>query len=302
MDTLARRSVVGLAQFIGALGILIFVPAWTLDFWQAWVYLFVFAVSAALITLYLWRKDPKLLERRLAVGPGAEKEKSQKRIQSFATAAFIGTFLLPSLDHRFSWSKVPFSIVIVADFLVAIGFFIVFLVFKENTIAPGPSRWPLTRRSFQPDRMRGSPSDVFGRAHNAFRHAIRAGSWWGLAMFIPMTLVIVWRLLDEEKFLLKNLPGYRSIMKKSAVACCLCVVMMTSPAIVLQAVYPIGYSESCGQPFSKRAPAGRLCGNYILDLAKPERTRLFEALDRIERYGFKAARIQFRQIEGKFGK
>jgi hypothetical protein len=105
MDDLARKSISGLAQFIGALGILLFVPAWTLDFWQAWVYLFVFAGSVALITLYLWKKDPKFLECRVNVGPAAEKEKSQQRIQTLATAAFIGIYILPSLDHRVPWQR-----------------------------------------------------------------------------------------------------------------------------------------------------------------------------------------------------
>ena len=82
MDDLARKSIVGLAQLIFVLGMLLFVPAWTFDFWQAWFYLFVFAVSVALITLYLWKNDRQLLERRVNVGPGAEKEKNQKRIQS----------------------------------------------------------------------------------------------------------------------------------------------------------------------------------------------------------------------------
>ena len=67
------------------------------------------------------------------VGPGTEKEKNLKRIQTFAAAAFIGTFILPSLDHRFLWSRVPFLIDILGDFLVALGFFIAFLVFKENS-------------------------------------------------------------------------------------------------------------------------------------------------------------------------
>jgi protein-S-isoprenylcysteine O-methyltransferase Ste14 len=90
-----------------------------------------------LITWYLWRNDRALLERRVNVGPAAEKEKSQKRIQTFAAAAFISIFLLPSLDHRFSWSTVPLAIVILDDVLVALGFFIIFLVFKENTYSAG---------------------------------------------------------------------------------------------------------------------------------------------------------------------
>ena len=176
MNDLARKTLVGLAQFIGTLGILLFVPAWTLDFWQAWIYLFVFAVSVALIIVYLWKKDPKLLERRVNVGPGAEKEKSQKRIQSFAAAAFIGTFLFPALDRRFSWSKVPFSVVMVGDVLVALGFFIVFLVFKENTYSAGTIEVVADPESrFNRTVRVSSSSDVFRRARNAFRYA--AWAW-----------------------------------------------------------------------------------------------------------------------------
>ena len=215
MDDLARKTIVGFVQFIGALGILLFVPAWTLDFWQAWIYLFVFAVSVALITLYLWKKDPKLLERRVNVGPGAEKEKSQKRIQTFAAAAFIGMFVLPALDRCFSWSKVPFSAVIVGDSLVALGFFIVFVVFKENTYSAGTIEVAADQKviSTGPYALVRHPM-YSGALVMLFGTPLALGSWWGLMMFIPMTLVIVWRLLDEEKFLLRNLQGYAEYSEK----------------------------------------------------------------------------------------
>jgi protein-S-isoprenylcysteine O-methyltransferase Ste14 len=133
VNNLASKSVRGFTQLITALGILLLAPAWTLDYWQAWVYLFVFAASSALIAAYLWKKDQRLLERRINAGPGAENEKSQKLIQLLASFVFIGAMILPSLDHRFSWSAVPLSIVVTGDVLVALGFLIVFLVFKENT-------------------------------------------------------------------------------------------------------------------------------------------------------------------------
>src|SRR5258708_22339965 len=98
--SLAGRTLRGFAQLVIVLGIALFAPAWTLNFWQAWVYLCVFSASAALITVYLWRKDPKLLERRVNAGPTAEKEKPQQLIQLIAAIAFIGILLVPSLDHR----------------------------------------------------------------------------------------------------------------------------------------------------------------------------------------------------------
>ena len=144
MKELARRTVLGFTQLVVTLGILLFVPAWTLDFWQAWVYLLVFAASCALITAYLWKKDPQLLERRVNAGPGAEKERRQRVIQLFAALVFMGVIILPSVDHRFSWSVVPLPVVMLGNVLVALGFLIVFFVFKENTftaatieVAPG---------------------------------------------------------------------------------------------------------------------------------------------------------------------
>ena len=106
-----------------------------LDFWQAWVYLALFAAASAAITVYLWKRDPALLERRVKAGPIAEKESNQKLIQVFASLAFIGLLILPSLDHRFSWSHVPLGLVILGDTLVGLGFWVVFRVYKENSFA-----------------------------------------------------------------------------------------------------------------------------------------------------------------------
>ena len=85
MKSLAARTVLGFTQLIVFLGAALFVPAWTLNFWQAWIYLFIFVAASALITTYLWMYDRKLLENRVKAGPRAEKERSQKRIQLLAS-------------------------------------------------------------------------------------------------------------------------------------------------------------------------------------------------------------------------
>ncbi len=210
MDNLARKTVLGFTQLVGALGILLFAPAWTLDYWQAWLYLFVFAASSALITTYLWKKDPKLLNRRIDAGPGAEHEKSQKLIQVLASFVFLGAMILPSLDHRFSWSAVPMPVVVAGDVLTALGFLIVFLVFKENTFTAATI-------VVVPDQMVVSTGPYAVVRHPMYSGALvmlfgtpfALGSWWGLLMFIPMTLTIAWRARDEERFLFKNLSGYK---------------------------------------------------------------------------------------------
>lgn len=215
MNDLTRKTILGFVQLIVGLGIALFAPGWTLDFWQAWAYLFVFAVSTALITVYLWKKDPKLLERRVNAGPGAEKERSQKRIQRFASIAFIGMFILSSLDHRFAWSDVPLSVVVGGDVLGALGFLIIFMVFKENTFTAATIKVAVDQKviSTGPYAIVRHPL-YSGALVMLFGTPLALGSWWGLLTFIPMTFVIVWRLLDEEKFLSKNLPGYTDYKKK----------------------------------------------------------------------------------------
>lgn len=129
------KTLFGFVQLIFMSVICLFGPARSLNFWQAWVYLTIFYLSSVLITIYLWKKDPKLLESRVEAGPGAEKEKIQKIIQVFAYILFFAVLIIPSFDHRFGWSNVPFYIVILGDILVALGYFLIFLVFRENTFA-----------------------------------------------------------------------------------------------------------------------------------------------------------------------
>jgi len=209
VNNLGSKTVLGFTQLIAVLGILLLAPAWTLDYWQAWVYLFVFAASAALITTYLWKKDPKLLERRINAGPGAENEKTQKLIQLLASFVFMGALILPSLDHRFSWSAVPLTLVVTGDLLVGLGFLIVFLVFKENTftaatIAVTPDQKVVSTGPYAVIRhpmYSGALVMLFGTP-------LALGSWWGLLMFMPMVFTIAWRACEEERFLFKNLSGY----------------------------------------------------------------------------------------------
>lgn len=191
------------------MGVLLFAPAWTFDFWQAWVYLLIFITASALITAYLWEEDPQLLERRMNAGPGAEKGEIQKLIQAFASFVFMGLLILPSLDHRFFWSHTPLSSVIAGDALVALGFLAVFLVFKENSFAAGTIAVATGQEviSTGPYAVIRHPM-YSGALAMLFGTPLALGSWWGILMLIPMTVVIAVRLLNEEKFLQQSLPGY----------------------------------------------------------------------------------------------
>src|SRR5262245_31531579 len=113
--------------------ICLLLPAWSLRYWEAWVYVVVFGGSAAVITVYLQRHDPVLLQRRVTAGPAAEKSRLQRLIQAIASLAFLGILVVPAFDHRLGWSTVPGWLVAVGDALVLLGFAIVFTTFRANT-------------------------------------------------------------------------------------------------------------------------------------------------------------------------
>ena len=210
MNNLERKAWLGFGFLAVAMGLLLFLSAGTAQYWQAWVYLAVFFGESLWITLYLMRKDPALLERRLSAGPLAEKEKPQKIIMLFASIGFIALLVVPALDYRFRRSTAPLYVVIAGDILVAVGFSIVFVVYKENTftsatieiaedqtvISTGP--YALVRHPMYAGAMLyclGTP--------------LALGSYWGLLALAAMMPFLIWRLFDEERFLSKSLPGYR---------------------------------------------------------------------------------------------
>ena len=209
------RALAGFVQLLIVMGIIIFVPAWTLDYWQAWIFLVVFFAPALAITIYLMKYDPKLLERRTTAGPGAEQERSQNIIQALAALAFIAMFIVSALDHRFGWSTVPVFVTALGDVLVIFGFYFVFLVFKENTFASGTIEVVAEQRviSTGPYALVRHPMYI-GALVMLMGVPLALGSWWGLLAIIPMTTVLIFRLLDEEKFLAKNLAGYSDYQSK----------------------------------------------------------------------------------------
>src|SRR4051794_5468814 len=107
MNELEKKSYAGLGKFVIALWMLLFLPALSLNYWQAWVYWAVFTAAVLIITYYFLKHDPALVERRLDAGPAAEKEQSQKIIQTITAVLFILLMVLPGLDHLFGWSHVP---------------------------------------------------------------------------------------------------------------------------------------------------------------------------------------------------
>jgi protein-S-isoprenylcysteine O-methyltransferase Ste14 len=215
MEDLNKRAFAGLARAAIGLAVLLFLPAGTVDYWQGWIFLAVFSASALAITVYLMKNDPKLLQRRMRAGPGAEKERSQKIILSVAFALFIAVAVVPAIDHRFGWSAVPWYVSVLGDALVALGFLITFLVFMENSFTSAIVEVDAEQKvvSTGPYALVRHPMYT-GALIMLSGAPLALGSWWGLLTMIPITLVIIWRLIDEEKFLVRRLPGYSDYRNK----------------------------------------------------------------------------------------
>ena len=209
MKALSKKVFVGFLQLFIGLAALLFLPAWTLDYWQAWIFLAVYSLSVLAVTLYLMKIDPALLERRINANPGSEKRRSQKILNFLISKALILVVVVPAIDHRCAWSAVPLYVVAAGDVLVALGSLIVFFVFKENTFASAIIEIGTGQKviSSGPYALVRHPMYI-GWLVTFSGVPLALGSWWGLFTIIPITLVIVWRLLDEETFLAGNLPDY----------------------------------------------------------------------------------------------
>jgi protein-S-isoprenylcysteine O-methyltransferase Ste14 len=188
---------------------LLFAAAGTLHYWQAWVFLAIYFGSSLAITLYLVEKDPALLARRMAGGPFAEKEFVQKIIMWLTSIGFIGLMVLPAFDHRFGWSHVPVSVVLIGNGLILLGWLGIYFVFRENSFASA------TIVASADQRVISSGPYALMR-HPMYAAALvmllgiplALGSWWGVLIVIALVPALVWRLIDEERFMARNLPDY----------------------------------------------------------------------------------------------
>jgi protein-S-isoprenylcysteine O-methyltransferase Ste14 len=193
-----------MAQVI-ILAALIFIPAWTIRYWQAWVFLIVWAVCVYVIGMYLGVSDPALLERRRKWEP----RPAQRAIASLEILSFNALLVVSALDHRFGWSYVPPVVSVVGDLLVGLGLFVVLLVFRANTY--GGSSVEVV--GGQTVTSTGPYAIVRHPMYAAFvvmalGASLALGSWWGLLAVVGLIATLVWRIFDEEKLLRDDLPGY----------------------------------------------------------------------------------------------
>jgi len=205
------QSVIALLAF----GVLLFVPAGTLHYWQAWVFLAVFTIASLYSAVYLFRKNPAVVERRMRAGPKAETRPVQKVVTSAISIVFIGVLVFSALDHRFGWSPVPPAVSLIGDALVAIGLGIAIFTVNQNSYAAANIAVEETQTV--------TSTGLYG----IVRHPMYMGglimfagiplaldSCWGLAVVVPVVIAVVVRIADEEKLLNQELAGYREYASK----------------------------------------------------------------------------------------
>jgi protein-S-isoprenylcysteine O-methyltransferase Ste14 len=195
--------------FLVFMALLIFGPAGTVHYWQAWVFLAVFVVLTIAMGTYFVIHDPALVERRMEVGPRAETEPAQRLIVSLLLGGLLAMLIVPGFDRRWHWSDVPAWLTILADAGVAASFVLFYFVMKQNSYAAATVR------------VEGEQKVISTGLYGVVRHPmymatlplmiaipLALGSYRALLLAIPTLAVLVWRLLDEERILRRDLPGY----------------------------------------------------------------------------------------------
>ena len=197
------------------LSALVFLPAGTLNYWQAWVFIATFMVVTIFPSIYIARTNPAALRRRMHGGPRAEARTIQKILITGAWLGLLALLVISAYDHRMGWSSVPAWVCLLGDVLLATGLGIAMLVVIQNGYAAAT----VTVETGQ--------TVVSGGVYTFVRHPmyvgnmimmvgvpLALGSYWGLVFVVPGVVALVLRILDEEKLLTHELAGYREYTQR----------------------------------------------------------------------------------------
>ena len=206
--TVVGRLLAGVLMF----ALLFFLPAGTWRYWRAWMYIGVLITPMFFVIAYFMKKDPDLLERRMRM---RERRTEQRKIINLSVLFFVLAYILPGFDIRFGWSKMPAWVSIVAAVVMFLSYLIVFRTMQVNSF--------LSRVIEVAENQKVIDTDVYGIVRHPMYvgmtvlyvvSPIVLGSWWAVIPALVIIPVIVFRILDEEKALEKELPGYMEYKQK----------------------------------------------------------------------------------------
>ena len=214
MKTTPKMLVFGLVE-PAVFGLILFLAAGTFNYWQAWVFLVVFALSSWTPSIYLLRTNPVALQRRMRGGPTAETRMAQKVVMGGVWSSLAAMVVVSALDHRFGWSRVPTAICLVGDVLVAVGLGVAMLVVIQNSYAAATVRVEARQKLVSTGLYGLVLHPMYtGNVIIMIGIPLALGSYWGLTFVIPGLIVFALRIRDEEKLLQEKLDGYREYMRK----------------------------------------------------------------------------------------
>ncbi|AQT79182.1 hypothetical protein B1R94_07745 [Mycolicibacterium litorale] len=209
MSAVLRVFALGLGQFL-AIALLVFSAAGTLDYWQAWVFLAVFAVTAWIPSVYLQITNPVALQRRMRSGPIAEGRAVQKVVMLVLYASLAAICVVSGLDHRFGWSALPAPLCVAGNLLAGAGLVIAVLVAMQNAYASTTVQVEAGQKVVSTGLYGLVRHPMYtGNVLMLVGLPLALGSFWALVFVIPGVAVLAARIHDEEKLLGAELDGYR---------------------------------------------------------------------------------------------
>ncbi|MCG2786633.1 MAG: isoprenylcysteine carboxylmethyltransferase family protein [Anaerolineae bacterium] len=213
---ISPKLLIGVALRIGLgipfIALIIILPAGTWNYWQGWLYLVTLLLPMLGSTVYLFRNDPALLERRMRM---REKESAQQKIIGFLGIYFLLAFTLPGFDVRLGWSNVPAWASILADGLVFAGYMITFWVLTVNSFLSRTVEVEAEQKvvSTGPYAIVRHPM-YFGVALLYIASPLALGSYWAILPALMIIPLLGARIRNEEEVLLRELSGYAKYRQK----------------------------------------------------------------------------------------
>ena len=209
---LVKKSIVRLVLGIVLIGIFVFFPAGSFSFWNGWLYLTTILALISYGFIWMYKYDPKLLERRLR---SREKESTQVVFIVFSSLLILGIFILPGLDYRYSWSRVPLVVVGIAELLFIISDLLMLRVMKENRYASRVIEVEEAQKVVDIG-MYSIVRHPMYMAMSVFymSTSLVLGSYVGLIPGVLLPFLLTIRIKNEEKVLEKELKGYKEYKEK----------------------------------------------------------------------------------------
>ena len=213
MNNLIRKIVIRFSLFPVFLGLTTLLPAGTLNYWQVYAYIAVLVIPMLFLVSYFLKNDPQFLVRRMKM---KEKEQQQTIIQIAFSFIFLSSYVVSGLDRRFGWSDVPVEIVFISLFVILLGYLLIFLVFRENSYA--------SRIIEVEENQKVISTGLYGIIRHPMYFGmlimfiptpVALGSYWGLIPVATIPLALIFRILNEEKVLSRDLPGYWEYCQKT---------------------------------------------------------------------------------------